>query len=180
MGADRITFNLYENSCGRQDSKFFAPAEDIFWLSKSIESIKQECENIIIDYSPSLFDFFISQRGLDQVGRHYYRGVCGAYKSSMIIREDGKVVYCEYLSELEETVIGDLNTSSIVEVWNSERYTNFSRPSKDLFTGTHCEMCEEFDACLNRRCYFRTKQAYGKLYDVDPMCKYGDVFFVRH
>ena len=59
---------------------------------------------------------------------------------------------------------------------------NFNNPEffKDKYKGTKCYSCKVFNNCFFRRCYVRSYQKYGKYFEVDPACPFGeDNYIVR-
>lgn len=89
-----------------------------------------------------------------------------------MILPDGKVVPCEQLPSSSEFVVGDLNSQTIQEVWNSSALKRLIYPSKEMFMGVECGNCAEFERCVLRlgRCIRETFKAYGNVYSVDPNC----------
>lgn len=177
LGIERISFNLYGMSCGRHNPDFFASEEDVIKLSAILTELQNKNENLIIDFSSKMIEQFVKARSYGLQYKHYSRGACGAMTNSLIIRDDGKAVFCANLSHLDEMVIGDLNKQSIMEIWNETSYKRLVSPTRQQFSGTECERCNSFDFCMNKRCYFRVWMAYGRLYDKDPLCKYGNMDF---
>ncbi len=176
-GVNTISFNMYGMSCGRHNDNFFASEADIIELSNKIDKIKKTTINIYIDYLSGEIIQFAKSRSYGMKYKHYSRGTCGAMKASLTIRSDGKAVYCANLSDIDEVVIGDLNKQSIIEIWDESSYSHLAYPLIKYFEGTQCENCSDFEFCRNKRCYFRVWLAYGRLFDKDPLCKYGDETF---
>ena len=173
LKVDTISFNLYGMSCGRHNIDYFASEDEIINLTNIIENIKKRDIDLHIDYPSKAILQYIRSRSYSMEYKHHSRGICGAMTNSMIIRSDGKVAYCANLMYLDEMVVGDLTRQSLIEVWDEKTYERLASPSRQNFVGTQCEQCESFDYCLNKRCYFRVWKAYRRIYDKDPMCKYG-------
>ncbi|PWL98733.1 MAG: hypothetical protein DBY04_03545 [Clostridiales bacterium] len=173
LHVDVISFNLYGMSCGRHDSAFFASKDEIIHLTNKIDELKKQCFNLHIDYASKVILQYVKSRSYSMEYKHYSRGICGAMTNSMIIRSDGKVTYCANLMYLDEMIVGDLTKQSIMNVWSESSYKKLTAPDRKKFEGTQCASCDSFDYCINKRCYFRVWLAYRKLYDKDPMCKYG-------
>lgn len=173
LNVDIISFNLYGMSCGRHNVDYFAAEEEIITLTNIIEDIKKRDIDLHIDYPSEAILQYIRSRNYSMEYKHHSRGICGAMTNSMTVRMDGKVAYCANLMNLDEMVVGDLTRQSLIEIWDEKTYERLSSPSRRYFAGTQCEQCESFDYCINKRCYFRVWMAYRRIYDKDPMCKYG-------
>lgn len=106
-------------------------------------------------------------------------GVCGMLQDRMVILPDGKVTACEELYWHPTYIIGDLNRSSILEVWQSKEVQNILNPNKSTLQG-YCKKCLKFSECTNykNRCPVKIIRAYGhKNYGYpDPRCQYAPSF----
>lgn len=103
---------------------------------------------------------------------------CSGNLSSIYILPDGKVTICEELYWHPKFILGDINTQSIKEIWNSKK-------AKDLFyikqnefrTDSHCSKCEEFQKCRSYKhiCWRDTILSYGREnWDYpDALCPYS-------
>jgi radical SAM protein with 4Fe4S-binding SPASM domain len=108
-------------------------------------------------------------------------GSCGILQNRMFILPDGKVSICEQMYWHKDFIIGDLKTSSVEEVWNSQRALQLFNLSKSLFRDSSpCKKCTHFDDCnaKKRRCVVKVIKAYGlENWDFpDPRCKFAPIF----
>jgi radical SAM protein with 4Fe4S-binding SPASM domain len=100
------------------------------------------------------------------------RSGCGGGWSCLGIAAGGEAFLCEQMVLRPPHVVGDLNTQSIREVWESERLRRFIFPDRDEFEGTVCHDCGEFEDCMwsQGRCYRDAYFSYGSIYHPPPMC----------
>lgn len=108
-------------------------------------------------------------------------GSCGILQNRIFILPDGKVSICEQMYWHKDFIIGDLKTSSVAEVWNSQRAIQLFNPSKSMFRDiSPCKKCIHFDDCNNkkRRCVVKVIKAYGlENWDYpDPRCRFAPPF----
>lgn len=108
-------------------------------------------------------------------------GSCGILQNRIFILPDGKVTVCEQMYWHKDFVIGDLTTSSVEEIWNSQRALKLFNFSKSIYRkDSPCTKCPYFDDCNNkkRRCVVRVIKAYGsENWDFpDPRCEFAPPF----
>lgn len=108
-------------------------------------------------------------------------GSCGILQNRIFILPDGKVSVCEQMYWHKDFIIGDLKTSSIEEIWNSQRALELFNFSKSIYReNSPCTKCTYFDDCNNkkRRCVVRVIKAYGSdNWDFpDPRCEFAPPF----
>jgi MoaA/NifB/PqqE/SkfB family radical SAM enzyme len=97
---------------------------------------------------------------------------CSAGRETFGILPDGRVVLCEQLSASAPFVVGDLRRQSIAEMWGSPALDPFVRPERELFRGTLCFTCPEFDGCKIRgnTCFKDAFKAFGTPFAPHPQC----------
>lgn len=106
---------------------------------------------------------------------------CSALNNHIFILPDGKVTICEQLYWNPDFIIGDINSASIEEIWNSPRalaLANLER--EDIHDSSACKSCHFFDMCFHidrNRCWANIIKAYGKNnWDYpDPRCAYAPI-----
>lgn len=135
IGVRKITFSRYRRSLWRHDDAFFPSTEELkelgIKLGKKLELISEEA-----------------------VGG---RAICGGGRTHLVIRGDGKVSICDRLCHDRRFVVGDINRSSLREIWDLIPSTKLYSPVRDLFQGKECYSCEEFDTCqLKGFCYLNS------------------------
>lgn len=101
---------------------------------------------------------------------------CSALNNHLFILPDGKVTICEQLYWNSDFIIGDINHSSIEEIWNSPKamaLTNMKE--QDVNVKSACKTCTFFDMCFRvdrNRCWSDIIKTYGESnWDFpDPRC----------
>ncbi|MFX0195876.1 MAG: radical SAM protein [Candidatus Hodarchaeota archaeon] len=79
---------------------------------------------------------------------------------------DGSVYGCH---RLRRPTIGNINKSTIMEVWNSSHLSKLESPDREMYRGTICHDCEWFDECFDKNsCIFYSFLAYGRLHMPEP------------
>ena len=92
------------------------------------------------------------------------RALCTGNVSGFFLLPDGKVTICEQVYWHPSLIIGDLNTQSIMEMWNGEKALalwNFSKA--EVREESPCKQCDEFETCRRGlgNCWREAITAYG-------------------
>jgi radical SAM protein with 4Fe4S-binding SPASM domain len=97
---------------------------------------------------------------------------CGAGSQSIIITPNGDVVMCEQSPQIEEFIVGNVKTRSILDVWSSPNSREFKTLSQKQFAGTACADCGDFERCYIKKggCFIETIKAYGSRFNPHPAC----------
>jgi radical SAM protein with 4Fe4S-binding SPASM domain len=127
------------------------------------------------------FDTSFTERGFYSCykGSSYFPGgACSANRTHLFILPDGKATICEQLYWNEDFIIGDLNTQSLEEVWNSSKALKLANLERDNFSDlSPCKTCNNFVDCHDdvNKCWVDIIKAYGKEnWDYpDPRCAYA-------
>lgn len=106
------------------------------------------------------------------------RGYCSGNFSNLFILPDGKVTLCEELYWHPAFILGDLNTQSLMDVWNSPKAKNlYHLKQSQIPQDSKCCSCKVFDYCRSSKqvCYKLIVKKYGtdKWYYPDPGCPLG-------
>lgn len=115
-------------------------------------------------------------------GSQYFEGnLCSANISNMVILPDGQVTVCEQLYWNKNFIIGNVNESSLKEIWTSERAMSlWKRKQESINANSPCSSCKIFDKCFtaSNRCYADIMKAYGtENFDFpDPRCYWAPKF----
>lgn len=104
--------------------------------------------------------------------------ICPANSFMMAILPSGTCTPCEMLYENPNYIIGNLNDSSIGEIWNSKKALGLFAPKQDDFNGkdTVCSSCKVFQKCrtgINKRiCLVDISKTMGNDHGdfPDPKC----------
>lgn len=117
---------------------------------------------LVVHFDDSLLtkEFYLSTKGSGA-----FKGAkCSALNSHMFILPDGKVTICEQLYWNANFIIGDLNESSITEVWNSPKVEYLLNLKQDqIQSQSSCKVCSQFQSCYDskNRCWADIIKAYG-------------------
>lgn len=100
---------------------------------------------------------------------------CSANNSSFFILPDGKVTICEQLYWDPRFIIGDINKSTISEVWNSKEANYLANLHTKIKTqNSPCSLCEFNLNCFtkSKRCWINVLKYNGqdKWLHPDPNC----------
>lgn len=133
---------------------------------------------LIIHLDDSLLtkEFYLEEKG----GKAFKGAKCSALNSHMFVLPDGKVTICEQLYWNRNFIIGDLNESSISEVWNSPRVKYLlNLRQEQIQDQSSCKTCAQFESCYDskNRCWTDIMKAYGvDNWDYpDPRCNRAPV-----
>jgi radical SAM protein with 4Fe4S-binding SPASM domain len=144
-------------------------------ISNHIIAIKDSYNfSINIDNSYTERGFYSCSSG----SMNFPGGECSANRDHMFVLPDGKVTICEQLYWNEKFIVGDINNSSIIDIWNSPKsifLANLQR--SDFSSGSKCKNCNIFEKChVNvNKCWADILKAYGnENWDFpDPRCSYA-------
>lgn len=148
-------------------------------LIESVKKIEQDYPFKINFDTSSLEKQFYSDKG----GSANFKGAaCSANSSHLFILPDGKATVCEQLYWNDNFIVGDMNTQSITEVWNSPQSLHLDNlQQKDFPKDSACSTCKIFDQCHAdvNKCWADIIKAYGedKWYYPDPRCAYAPKTF---
>ena len=150
---------------------------------KQIQEIKRFVKEKIEPKSP--FKIYFSDEPIVERFRSFAPsdecftgGMCGILNNRMFVLPDGKVSVCEQMYWHKHSIIGDLNSQSITEVWSSLSAWNFFNQEKSLISSqSKCFDCAHFTECRlkHRKCIVKTVKAYGlEHWDFpDPRCVFA-------
>lgn len=171
-GIYSLHFVQYGRSFYRHDDAYFVTMKQKHALEKEFNQLKQEYPNIDLTY-----DGVAGSDGSDSTQRFSIqqwdkRNFCSAGRSTMLINPNGDVTLCEQIPHREEHIVGNINTASLMDIWNSERMRNYIYPARERFTGSVCYSCDQFDDCHKGRgrCFREAMFAFGSIYDAPPQC----------
>lgn len=110
--------------------------------------------------------------------RHFKGKECSALTNHIFVLPDGKVTICEQLYWITQFIIGDVSSSSLLDVWNSQKAMSLWKISRDqLNDGSPCKQCSLFEDCYGyqNRCWSDIVKAYGQEHwdYPDPRCKFA-------
>lgn len=132
--------------------------------------------NINFDSSYLGRPFYNSKEG----GTSFPGSECSANKTHMIILPDGNVTCCEQFYWMPQFLLGNINDSTIADVWLSDKALNLFDP-KYISKNSNCAMCSLLNDCYStmNKCWVDIIKAYGiENWDYpDPRCFFAPKMF---
>ena len=104
-----------------------------------------------------------------QAQKKYFRQDCMAGMNGIVIQVDGSYAYCGQSFNKELRFL-NVKSVDILSAWNSNELKSLVYPKREDFINTQCYNCEDFERCSRKRCYIRTYNKFGTIYEVDPQC----------
>ena len=151
--------------------------EDLLKINDLVNEYSLKNPNIEINFASYVTNEEINGSKSVKEKLFQQRSFCTANNTGIIILPDGKVTICEELYWNKNFIIGDVNKTSIMDIWNSEQALNLHKLSRDLFSDdSYCQKCSELDECIRKsRCWKIVLMAYGQEnWDYpDPRCPYA-------
>lgn len=100
---------------------------------------------------------------------------CGTGNNRLNVKFDGKYYFCDKLINDPAFNLGDVHEASLLQIWNSDALAKMMYPKQELYAGTKCGSCKEFDECNGKNsCYWLSYGAYGVYYratkEVEHVC----------
>ncbi|UZJ37655.1 radical SAM/SPASM domain-containing protein [Prosthecochloris sp. SCSIO W1103] len=171
LGVKRSSITNYARSFYRHDESLFLNEKQIRWVNEQVSRIGSDLGWDDLRANAAIRDFSVPDRE-EKTADWNDRAYCSGGKSCMVITPNGDVVLCEQVPQRAPFVVGSLREQTITEVWNSPEIDAFVHPSKELFKGTECETCDEFDEChaVYGRCFRDAFFTYQNLYTPSPNC----------
>lgn len=167
-------------SLGKSASNFLeisakrAIIKEIATLVKN-EFIPHASFKITMEENAAENKFRISKDGC----RSFKHGQCSAMNTHLFILPDGKATICEQLYWNPDFIVGDINHSSLEEIWHSPQMMKFvNLRREDIHKESACKTCNFFEMCFStdrNRCWADVIKAYGsQCWDFpDPYCYFA-------
>jgi radical SAM protein with 4Fe4S-binding SPASM domain len=170
LGVSICHITNYYRSHYHHSDDLFLNKEQIDNLNMLVRQLKKELAWKELSCNAGIRDFSIS--GNSKVEAWKERASCSGGYSSCVILPNGDVVLCEQVPHDHRFVVGNVAERSLMDVWNSKDLMDFIVPNKDLFNGTPCANCDEFDCChrLYGRCFRDAYFNYGRIHSPSPNC----------
>lgn len=158
---------------------YFKPREDLLlseehkkWIHESGTRIIQDYQNLHIVVQDEYGSKPMSYE--EKMAAWRKRARCTGGFSSLTILPTGKVVLCEQIPQTERFLLGDIRKDGLMGVWQGEVIEKFLFPPKEVFKGTACEKCAEFNDCHFNAgfCYREALFAYDTMFEALPRCPY--------
>lgn len=169
MGVKKVNIAKYSPSLGRNDEELLVTDEQWSEIGKITETFKDFKVGFLNYKCKEMWD------SIDEF-KEKSVGVCLNGRSAISILPNGKVVMCEVIPNKMDFCFGDLKKSSIMEIWNSEKREKLLSPSRDLYKGTSCNICNDFHKCSKKlACLLKSISESGTAYipseEVRNSCK---------
>jgi radical SAM protein with 4Fe4S-binding SPASM domain len=170
LGVRRMSFSQYSRSLFCHQDELFCRPESYEWLDHEIQMLQQRFPQLKISYKNMKDPTFMTQKEKEVFFQN--RPNCTAGKMGVVILPDGRVTVCETLYYNSDLMLGDLQQTSIEDIWNSAERHNIITRSPQNLTSDVCTSCPEVEYCylIKGKCYVRALQAYGSVKMPDPYC----------
>jgi len=172
-GARVFHFVRYRRSFHRHTDDLFLSRECLPTLERQFQEIRQQYPDVVM-----VENLTQATEGAGEMTPERARTIwnsrlgCGGGWSALGIAANGRAFLCEQMKMDEPFFVGNARKQSIREIWQSEEMARFIYPQRRQFSGTPCEVCEEFENCMwrNGRCYRDAFFSYGTIYHPPPLC----------
>lgn len=174
IGIKHLRFSYYYHSANRHSDYLYPSNEQFEWLNQNmIRPLNYAKEKGVTTDYYNHEPYSISNNSKNRL-------ICGGFTDTLCVRPDGGVLFCDSLNHCDEFVAGNLKTQGLAELWNSDGVNNMNNPLyfHERYKGTKCYDCHLFNNCFYKRCYVRTYTKYGKYFDVDPACPFGESDYI--
>jgi radical SAM protein with 4Fe4S-binding SPASM domain len=171
LGVIKVTISSYGRSIYTHRDQFFVDEYAGKWVEEKVKKLSDNLKGVI----KASFRYYQDERYLPKEAKEEKfrtRARCTASRWGFIILSDGKVIPCDECPVENDFIVGDVTNKSIMDVWKSSLNDNFVTPSRELFKGTVCYECVEFEGCSinGKRCFRDAFKAYGSVYTAPPDC----------
>jgi len=100
------------------------------------------------------------------------KAACASGASEMLIGYQGNALYCDRVISVPAMVYGNIQNSSLLQLWQSEELRRLRQPDRALHNGSVCGECPHFEPCLRKgKCYYYAMLNYSTLYAPDFLCE---------
>lgn len=172
-GARIFHFVRYHRSFHRHTDDLFVNEEHIPILKAQFDEIRAQYPDINLKENLTAGESGAGEL-LPEKRRQLWnnRLGCGGGWYALGIAPNGSAFLCEQMKMDDPFIVGDAQTQSIEEIWNSDRMARFIYPDREQFKGTICQTCSEFEPCIweKGRCYRDAFFSYGSIYEPPPLC----------
>jgi len=177
IGCKKYHMVSYSRTVFRHHDSLFLSSEQIERVSESVDLWKQkyismEFRNNLSPYTPISS---IEEKRL----RWEKRSECSTARRGIGILPNGDIAVCDRSpTSIPDFVLGSVAHQSIGSVWQSPKLLSYLNPNKELFMGTVCYDCDEFNACheILGRCVRDSYMAYSRFHAPDPKCPKSELF----
>lgn len=174
MGIKHLRFSYYYISGNRHGDYLYPNNEQFLWLNQNMQVPLQYAKDHGVTTD------FENHPPYDISNNLSNRAICGGFTDTLSIKSDGGALFCDSLNHCDEFVAGNLKNQGLKELWNSDGVKNMNDPFffYEKYKGTKCYNCNLYRNCFYKRCYLRTFAEYGKYFDIDPACPFGNPDYI--
>lgn len=163
-GVTTVQMSNYLRSLHKHNDAYFAGKDALLSLEEEIQQLRQEFPDMDIE-TPST----MSTREISLCSDRM--SACSGGKTGFVVGGEGNVSFCDRLIGMPEAVVGNVRTSSLMDIWYGYELKQFIDPEPEKFVGTACGSCGMMSACNKRtRCYYRVQIVDKKFYGPDYHC----------
>ena len=146
------------------DHSQFRPLSSYCSSQMQLAKLEKICSHRNADEKIRFLGYATDVPKKEKINSFVGRSRCTGNVSSFFVLPDGKVTLCEQMYWHPFFILGDFNTQSITEMWNSEKAMalwNFSRD--EVREESPCKACDEFETCRRGlgNCWRMAIAAYG-------------------
>ncbi len=170
LGVQVIKFSFYTRSIIHHRESLWARKTEVEKLKNGLDDLRSRCPGteFLYRHEPEFSEMTAEEKQANFASRSR----CSAYIMAMAIMPDGNCFGCEQTPQDDFYSMGNVRDKSILEVWNSKKAEELAFPPRELFKGTVCFDCPDFDRCHEERgyCFRMSYQVYGTIYAPAPNC----------
>lgn len=167
---------------------FFSKYKESYYKSLEVDN-----EDLVEAYKLSKKDGLTFKIGLNKISNDGYvlkkhndveefvclNQICLGNTTGISILANGNCSVCEMLYDTPEYIIGNVNHSTIREIWNSPKALGlYTMKQKEFPHSSPCSACSVFEECRNsygkRVCYVDIAKAGHTKWDPDPRCPHSE------
>jgi radical SAM protein with 4Fe4S-binding SPASM domain len=170
LGVSPIRLSQYIRSAYNHSDDLFVTPESSLKLREHVNEFNSHNSVNKVTFSNLVNDSIASEN--EKMESFLNRGQCSAGRLSFMILANGKVTPCEQLPCDNRYILGDVNESTLQEIWDSFKVQELIFPNREHFQTTACYQCDNFDLCIYKKgwCVRDVWKAYGVKYQVQPQC----------
>jgi radical SAM protein with 4Fe4S-binding SPASM domain len=173
IGVTEFQFVQYSRSPYRHRDDLFLTLEQKKWLSRTSEQLNllnRKDINITIQTDTEEHD------PLKRLNSKEWqdRSICSGGRSTFCILNNGDISLCEQMPHQPQYIFGNVSGSSVLNMWNNPKITNFLFAPRNQFLNSPCHDCAEFEIChfCKGYCYREALFNYGSVFDAPPDCPF--------
>jgi len=170
LGAYRSKLTNYTRSLAHHSESFWVPDDQARRVLEQMDDLRKTYPGRELLYA---IDKDYSEMSPEERQKRWPPPPsCTAYVDNLVICPDGSCIPTEQIPQWEQYIVGNVRDATIQEVWDSPRMHRMYHPPRELFKGTVCYPCDDFDGCHYQRgwCFRDALMAYGTIYAPSPNC----------